>query len=201
MGSSSRKLKRHVRDNQEIRGGYMNQKKKILLAAIIAVFLVIPLLIALTYYTVVKPNEPTIKVTIDPITGERIIDGGTTPERGQDGTNEPVTGPVIYGFDNIAGLYGNSNVMIALRDQFFKHEFGDKKIVKISPKDIVKKSLNNPETGEGSISVKFYIYLNDDTVNKYTMETKLNQETSIVDITLTKPNGEKVTTQIDASSI
>ncbi len=177
-----------------------DKKRKLLIIGVVGIFIVLPIILSLIYFIAVKPNEPKITETIDPITGETIIDGDTTPERGQPDTDQPVTGPVIYGFDNINGLYGDDNVMIALRDQYFKHEFGDKKAVKISPKNIEKKSLNNQETGESSIYVKFYIYLDDNTTSAYTMETKFNQNTGIVDITLTDPKGVQHTEQIDASS-
>lgn len=171
-------------------------KKRLIIIAAIVGFFIIPITIAIIYRSYTHTDQKITEKT-DPITGETVVDGGTTPERAQPGTDRPITGPVVMGSSNIAELYGSSVAYDALNNLFLKRIFKDAKLVKISQRAIIKHVTVNQQTGQVFIAVNFDVYLNNNTTDKYTIETNYNQNDSIIDITMTDHKGEKQTHQIN----
>lgn len=170
----------------------MTKNHKLIILAFVVVFFVLPLIATAVYLSFIKPDQAGITETVDPISGDTIVDGNTTPETASS------TGQIVYGGSNIAPLYGNNLAYTALRNQYFGGHFKDEKIIKINQEQIKKKALVDA-SGHSTVEVTFEIYIGEDSKDKRDIHTLYDPDAGLITVTTTNSGGEKETETINVN--
>lgn len=168
----------------------MNSKQRKLLI-IFGTAAVVLITVMIILFALNKKPAPQSKVTetVDPITGETIVNNPGNPEIFSGDSGGTYIGPSVLGSDNIQPYLGDNDAMTVFKDQVLLPTFPKAKYIKISPKNVERHNINPPD-GNFYVQLDFDVYIDDNLTDKTHFGVKYYQSSGDMRTTITDPKGK-----------